>query len=115
MVKSFKLKKNNQLTIVDELVYSLISCYSDRNGVSKISRQCLASKTGIKKLDTITAHTNKLEELGLIKKTYTTQGGKKLVQYQVLDLQEDFIWVSNDITRYRPGLIGFMIKMAGLR
>ena len=115
MNNTFKVQKNNKLTITDELIYALLSCYSNSEGVSDISRECLANKSGIKKLDTITAHTNKLEELGLIIKTYTYSGGKKLAHYKVINPQRDFMWVSNDITKYTPGLIGFLIKLAGLR
>ena len=91
MEKAFKVLKNNELTITDELIYALLSCYSDCKGVSNISRQCLADKAGIKKLDTVTNHTNKLEELGLIKKTYTFIGGKKLAHYQVMNPQHNFM------------------------
>lgn len=83
--------KNNELTITDELIYSLLSCYSDSEGISNISRQCLADKSGIKKLDTITKHTKKLEDLGLIQKTYTFHGGKKLAHYQVINPQRNFM------------------------
>ena len=83
--------KNNELTLTDELIYSILSCNSDVNGVSNISRRSLASKAGIKKMDTVTAHTNKLEELGLIKKTYTFSKGKKLAHYQVINPQRNFI------------------------
>ena len=44
MVKSFKVQKNNKLTITDELVYSTLCCYSDNNGISNISRQRIAEK-----------------------------------------------------------------------
>jgi hypothetical protein len=115
MTNAFKVLKNNQLTLTDELIYSLLSCFSNSEGVSNISRKCLASKAGIKKLDTVTAHTNKLEELGLIEKTYTFHQGKKLAHYRVKQPKKDFIWVSNEITQYRPGLIGFLIKLASLR
>ena len=116
MKNSFKVQKNNNLTITDELIYSILCCYSNSDGVSNISRDCLAKKSGIKKLDTITAHTNKLEQLGLIEKTYTFQAGKKLVQYHVMNPDKDFMWVSNDIiTKHKSGQIGFLIKLAGLR
>ena len=77
MNNAFKVKKFMKLTLPEELVYSLISCYSDRFGVSHITRQCLMNKTGIKKADTITKHTNRLQELGLIKKTYEYIKGLK--------------------------------------
>ena len=67
MNNAFKVKKFMKLTLQEELVYCLISCYSDRFGVSHRTRQCLMNKTGIKKADTITKHTNRLQELGLIK------------------------------------------------
>lgn len=115
MNNAFKVLKTNKLNIKDEIIYSLLCCYSDSKGVSDISRECLARKAGIKKLDTITTHTNKLEEMGLIKKTYTTQGGKKLAHYQVINPQKDFMWVANEITQYKPCLMGFLIKLAALR
>ena len=91
MENSFKLLKNNQLTIKDELIYSLLSCYSNSEGVSNISRKCLAEKSGIKKLDTNSKHTKKLEDLGLIKKTYTLKGGKRLAHYHVINPEPDFM------------------------
>lgn len=91
MNNHFKVLKDDQLTLADELIYSLLSCYSDKDGVSNISRQSLANKSGIKKLDTITAHTNKLEELGLISKSYTTHGGKKLAHYRIKSPQQNFM------------------------
>ncbi len=116
MQNSFKVQKNNKLTITDELIYSILCCYSDSEGVSNISRDCLAKKSGIKKLDTITTHTNKLEQLGLIKKSYTFQAGKKLAHYHVINPDKDFMWVSNDvISKYKSGMLGFLIKLAGLR
>lgn len=119
MKNSFKVQKNNNLTITDELIYSILCCNSNSEGVSNISRNRLAEKSGIKKLDTITAHTNKLEQLGLIKKTYSIQAGKKLAHYRIINPDKDFMWVSNDIMEvmkaYKPGMIGFTIKLAGLR
>lgn len=116
MVKSFKVQKNNKLTITDELVYSTLCCYSDNNGISNISRQRIAEKTGIRKLDTIAEHTNKLVELKLIEKTYTFEGGKRLAHYKILNPKINFMWVSNDLFDLKkPGLIGFVVKMAGLR
>ena len=91
MNNHFKVLKNDQLTLADELIYSLLSCYSDKDGVSNISRQALANKSGIKKLDTITAHTNKLEKLGLISKSYTTHSGKKLAHYKITNPQQNFM------------------------
>ena len=91
MNNTFKVQKNNKLTITDELIYALLSCYSNSEGVSDISRECLAKKSGIKKLDTITTHTNKLEELGLISKSYTTHGGKKLAHYRIKNPQQNFM------------------------
>ena len=112
----FIVKKHDNLTITDELIYAVLCCYSNSKGESNISRKCIADKTGIKKHDTITAHTNKLADLGLIEKEYTTEGGKRLVHYKVKRPQKDFIWISNDLMKLeKPGLIGFTIKLAGLR
>ena len=116
MNNSFKVQKNNNLTITDELIYSILCCYSNSDGVSNISRDRLAKKSGIKKLDTITAHTNKLEQMGLIEKQYSFQAGKKLVHYHVMNPQQDFMWVSNNVMKkYKAGQIGFLVKLAGLR
>ncbi len=116
MKNSFKVQKNNDLTITDELIYSILCCNSNSDGVSNISRNRLAEKSGIKKLDTITAHTNKLEQMGLIKKTYSIQAGKKLAHYRIINPYKDFMWVSNDvISKYKSGMLGFLIKLAGLR
>lgn len=112
---AFKIKKNMKLSLQEELVYSLISCYSDKNGISHISRQCLMDKSGIKKADTITKHTNRLQELGLIEKTYEHKSGKKLVTYKVINPQKDFIWVSNSIFSGNPSLTAFLIRLAELK
>ena len=112
---AFKIKKNMKLSLQEELVYSLISCYSDKNGISHISRQCLMDKSGIKKADTITKHTNRLQELGLIEKTYEHKSGKKLVTYRVINPQKDFIWVSNSIFSGNPSLTAFLIRLAELK
>lgn len=116
MQNSFKVQKISNLTITDELIYSILCCYSDSDGVSNISRDRLAEKSGIKKLDTITSHTNKLAELGLIEKTYTIREGKKLVHYHVKNPHRDYMWISNTVMKkYKAGQIGFLIKLAGLR
>lgn len=115
MNNAFKVKKFMKLTLQEELIYSLISCYSDRFGVSHITRQCLMDKTGIKKADTITKHTNRLQELGLIKKTYEYIKGKKYAIYRVMNPQKEFIWVSNSIFKVNPMLAAFLIKLADLR
>lgn len=114
---SFKVKKHNDLSLTDQVVYSLLSCYSDRNGVSDISRQKLADKAGIKDLETITNITNRLEKKGLIMKSYSFEGGKKLAHYQVCKPEEDFMWVRNSIFNrgLKPGQIGFFIKLAEMR
>ena len=72
-------------------------------------------KSGIKKADTITKHTNRLQELGLIEKTYEHKSGKKLVTYRVINPQKDFIWVSNSIFSGNPSLTAFLIRLAELK
>lgn len=111
----FKIKKNMKLSLQEELIYSLISCFSNEKGISHISRQCLMDKSGIKKADTITKHTNRLKELGLIEKTYEHKSGKKLVTYRVINPQKDFIWVSNSIFSGNPSLAAFLIRLAELK
>lgn len=111
----FKIKKNMKLSLQEELIYSLISCFSNEKGISHISRQCLMDKSGIKKADTITKHTNRLKELGLIEKTYEHKSGKKLVTYRVINPQKDFIWVSNSVFSGNPSLAAFLIRLAELK
>ena len=78
--------------------------------------KAITEKTGIRKLDTITEHTNKLVELKLIEKTYTFEGGKRQAHYKIITPKINFMWVSNDLFDLKnPGLIGFIVKMAGLR
>ena len=103
------------LTLTDQIIYSLISCYSNAKGTSHISRQKLAEKSGIKKLDTITKHTNALAKKGLIRKTHTRRNGKKLVQYHLINPKQNFMWVSNDVFNYGANAAGFLIKLAELR
>lgn len=112
---AFKIKKNMKLSLQEELIYSLISCFSNEKGISHISRQCLMDKSGIKKADTVTKHTNHLQELGLIEKTYEHKSGKKLVTYRVINPQKDFIWVSNSIFSGNPSLAAFLIRLAELK
>ena len=91
MEKSFVIRKSMNLSLKEELVYAVISCNSDENGESHISRKEISNITGIKKHDTITNHTNKLVEEGLITKTYKHVGGKKLVTYKLLSSKKDFM------------------------
>lgn len=86
----FKIKKTMALSLQEELIYCLISSYSN-NGISHITRQTLMDKSGIKKADTITKHTNKLQELGLLEKYYEYKSGKKLVTYKVNKPQNDYL------------------------
>lgn len=117
MNNAFKMKKHVNLSMTDQVVYAQLSCNSNGKGVSNISRQKLAYKTGIKDLETITKITNRLEEKGLIKKSYTFKGGRKLAHYKVCNPQKDFMWVSNSIFSLglNTGQTGFLIKLAELR
>lgn len=115
MENAFKVKTKMKLSLTDQIIYSLISCYSDARGTSHISRQKLAEKSGIKKLDTITRHTNALAKKGLIRKTHTRRNGKKLAQYHLINPKQDFMWVSNDVFKYGAKTAGFLIKLAELR
>lgn len=87
---SFKMVDNKDLNLTDQVIYALISCYSDGK-VSRISRETLARKAGIKKVDTITTHTNRLEELGLIEKEHFYDAGKKLVRYHLTQADKNFM------------------------
>lgn len=79
------------LNLRDELIYAVISCFSDADGKSRITREKISQKTGIKKLDTITEHTNHLMEKGLIKKDYEFVEGKKYVIYTVIKKNHDYM------------------------
>ena len=91
MQNSFKVQKNMNLSLKEELVYAVISCNSDEDGLSHITRKEIAKRTGIKKEDTITEYTNKLEKEGLIEKTHHVREGKKLVTYKVRGNKRDFM------------------------
>lgn len=65
----FFIKQEMELTLNEYLVYAILCCFSSRDGVSHITRQTIADKAGIKKLDTVTVITNTLEEKGLISKS----------------------------------------------
>ena len=103
------------LSLRDTLIYAILSCYSDANGESRISREKIAQKAGIKQPDTVTNHTNKLVQEGLITKTYRYENGKRLVTYKVLASNQDYMWVSNCLMKYTPNEIGFLVKLAALR
>ena len=91
MIDSFVIRKCMNLSLKEELVYAVISCNSDENGESRISREKISDLTGIKKLDTITNHTNRLVEEGLITKSYRFESGKKLVTYKLLSSKKDYM------------------------
>lgn len=110
----FKMVKFKDLTLAEELVYSVISRYSYK-GESRISRSAISQITGIKKLDTITKHTNKLEKLGLITKLYIGDN-KKSVVYKLNYKEEPFTIIMNDLVEKLDGLeLAFAIRLAGLR
>jgi hypothetical protein len=112
-----KMKDDIKLSLAEETVYAIISCNSDKDGVSHIRREVIAEKAGIKDVDTITKHTNKLEEVGLITKEYVAKQGKKMAIYHLRDHRDNFMFVSNDL--FGCGLtdteIGFAIKLGRLR
>lgn len=112
----FKMGINNKLTLAEYLTYTFICSYSNGKE-SHITISSLMNLTGIKKADTITKHTNKLQELGLLKKTYNySSEGKKLVTYHISQLDKDFICISNDIlNKLKTNEIAFAIKLAALR
>lgn len=108
--------KFNDLTLSEELVYVAIAKYSYK-GVSRISRATIADITGIKKLSTITKHTNKLEQIGLITKEYNTIGkSKKSVSYRLNYNGDPFIIVYDTLTEKLSGMeLIFAIRLASLR
>ena len=110
----FKMIKHCDLTLSEELVYAIISRYSYR-GVSKISRSFISDISGIKKHDTITKHTNRLEELGLITKEYVGKN-KKSVIYKLNFKSEPFVIIMDSLMDVINGTeLAFAIKLAGLR
>ena len=111
----FKMDSTKKLTLAERLVYIFICAYSNGK-VSHITRQTLMDLTGIKKADTITKHTNKLEDLGLIKKIYKKDNGKKLVEYHITQIDNGFICISNDILNIlKTTDLSFAISLAALR
>jgi DNA-binding MarR family transcriptional regulator len=112
-----KMKDDIKLSLAEETVYAIISCNSDKDGVSHIRREVIAEKAGIKEVDTVTKHTNKLEEIGLLTKEYVTKQGKKRAIYHLRDHKDQFMFVSNDLfgCGLSNGEIGFAIKFARLR
>lgn len=107
---------NTKLSLAEYLTYAFICSYSDGK-VSHISRESLMDLTGIKKADTITKHTNKLEELGLLKKHYKySDKGNKVVEYHIKQLEAGYICISNEILHIlKTNEIAFAIKLAALR
>lgn len=112
----FKMTTNKNLTLAEWLVYAYICAYSNGK-VSHISRNTLMDLTGIKTADIITKHTNKLEQEGLISKEYSySNGGKKLVTYNILNGDTNFICVSNNLLNaLKTNEIAFAIRLATLR
>lgn len=112
----FKMTTNKNLSLAEWLVYAYICAYSNGK-VSHISRNTLMDLTGIKTADIITKHTNKLEQEGLISKEYSySNGGKKLVTYNILNGDTNFICVSNDLLNaLKTNEIAFAIRLATLR
>ena len=110
--KWFKIKKNMGLTLKEMAVYGTISCYNDSNSISHISRLTLSHLSGVNDLDTISKYTNKFESLGLLNKVYISYKGKKLVEYKINTPDKEYYFVTNEIFRGNPELIGFLFKIA---
>lgn len=111
----FKMDSTRKLTLAERLVYIFLCAYSNGK-VSHITRKTLMDLTGIKKADTITKHTNKLEDLGLIKKIYKKDNGKKLVEYHITQIDKGFVCISNDILNIlKTTDLSFAISLAALR
>ena len=112
----FKMIKLNNLTLSEEAVYAAIASYSYR-GVSRVSRATIAEMAGIKKLDTVTKHTNKLEQLGLITKIYNSkENSKKSVSYRLNYKDEPFVIVNHLLAEELSGTeLIFAIRLASIR
>lgn len=114
-LKKFKIKKKMNLSLKEYAVYTTISCHSNKNGVSRISREILAGLAGVKDLDVLSTYTRHLEEAGLLKKKYAFSKGKKLVEYHLVDPDNDYLVVTNNLFMGDPELIGFLVRLAELR
>lgn len=110
--KWFIIKKFMNLTLRETAVYATISCYADNNNTSHITRETIASLTGLKDLDIISEHTNELVKKGLIKKDYNYTAGKRLIVYKIIKPEKDYLYVTNKLFAGNADLIGFLVKLA---
>ena len=110
--KWFVIKKFMKLTLRETAVYATISCYSDNKNISHISRDTLAFLTGLNDLDTLSRYTANLEKKGLIRKTYNHYKGKRLVEYEIIKPDTDYLYITNKLFSENTELIGFLIKLA---
>lgn len=101
-----------KLTLRETAVYATISCYSDNKNISHIGRDMLAFLTGLNDLDTLSKYTAKLEKKGLIRKTYNHHKGKRLVEYEIIKPETDYLYITNQLFSGNTELIGFLIKLA---
>lgn len=95
-------------------VYSTLACYTDKNQVSHISREVLAHLSGVSDLDTISKYTKQFALDGLITKEikYSQVTGKKLVEYKILEPQDDYLFCTNKLFSGNAELIGFLCLLA---
>lgn len=111
----FKLTMNQTLSLSEWLTYIFICLYSDGK-ISYITRDALMALTGIKKADSITRHTNKLVDKGLVTKSYVMINGKKRVIYNIINSDTDFMCVSNELASIlKTTELAFAVRLASLR
>lgn len=103
------------LSLKEYAVYTTIACHSNKNGISRISRETLAGLAGVKDLDSLSKYTRHLEESGLLKKKYAFERGKRLVEYHLVDPDRDYLVVTNNLFMGNPELIGFLVRLAEFR
>jgi len=113
MNKIFKIKKSMNYTLKQYAVYSVLSCYTDKDNTSHISREILSKLSGVSDLDTISKYTNQFQKDGLLnKQTRYSLTGKKLVEYKIIEPKMDYLLCTNKLFSGNAELIGFLCLLA---
>lgn len=100
-------------TLKQYAVYSVLSCYTDKDNTSHISREILSKLSGVSDLDTISKYTNQFQKDGLLnKQTRYSLTGKKLVEYKIIEPKMDYLLCTNKLFSGNAELIGFLCLLA---
>ena len=101
-----------KLTMEETCLYACLCFKADFiSGMSHVLRKTLCGMAGIKKEDTVTKYTNKLQQLGFIEKSNAQDKEKTLAIYHVHIPEKDWIRIGEGLLEeeIEPKMKGFLI------